>query len=417
MATVRIRGPLGRAPQQATLISGSVGDKARSVNGRPKSQPSLMAPEPIAETHTVAAKKKSPPWRDGEVNVYVFTDLPDETTDKTKEFLVDDLQKLEMDIDHTARAVFINGMGNTGQDNMESSCILSLLLMRPVISVYNRESDFWGDLGQCLRDKINFQGWPINPAQQFKKLAERENAKSLSAQIRLMQNILGTGRLGNRATASLFGVLAEGEGQDINTPIYAHSQGNLILSNALQALKIVKGKQALMGRKVYSYGSPAVVWPKEIEHYDHAFTFDLVSLLNVIPSWSISKLGWPDGTPNPFTHGFLWYLQEDAAFIINRFRVGGWGATLHLDEEKLAKELVSFGKNEQRLRRIFARLDKYHNSDVDDVAEIYVNLMKSGGYESTLKSMKLLVKDLIRYMEEGWTSSGEQAVIDYLKSL
>src|SRR5690606_12318613 len=102
IATVRIRGPLGRAPQQATLISRSVGDKARSVIGRPKSQPSLMAPEPIAETHAVAAKKKSPPWRDGEVNVYVFTDLPDETTDKTKEFLVDDPQKLEMDIDHTA---------------------------------------------------------------------------------------------------------------------------------------------------------------------------------------------------------------------------------------------------------------------------------------------------------------------------
>jgi hypothetical protein len=359
-----------------------------------------------------STRKTSAPEADGDVNLYVFTDL--DVTDQSQ--VVNDTEKVASDIDWGRRAVFINGMGNTGADNMQSSCSLSLLLLCPVISVYNRQSDFFGDVAQCLRDKLKFQAeWGERDA--FSKLTERHGATSNQAKISLMKDCLGTGRFGNKATASLFEVLAAGPGAGVEVPVFAHSQGNLILSNALQAVEIAVGGEPIKGKQVFSYGSPAVVWPSGIKHCDHAFTFDLVALLNVIPSWSISKVGWPDGTKWPFTHGFDWYLREDAAFIINRHRTGGWGVTVNMDEEGLAEELVTFGANERRLLKVFQRLDEMHNSDVDDVAAAYVSRLRSLNKSDALRDMKVLVRNLIRYMEEGWTSSGEEDLVKYLKSL
>lgn len=405
----RVPGPLGCAPagdDRLTEMDRKIHNAVSTVQLVP---PSFDAPQPT----DLNKRNTKPPFDDGEENLYIFNDLD---PIKAKAY-VDNLEKVRRDMDWSRRAIFINGMGNSGQDNKESSCVLSLLLMCPVISVYNRQDGFVGDLGQCVRDKLSFQVWPFNPKKAFEALAQQTGATTTEQRIKLMKSTLGTGRLGNMATATMFEVLAKGSGKEETIPIYAHSQGNLILSNALQAVKVVLGPKAIEGRQVYSYGSPAVTWPKEIEHYDHAFTFDLVSLLNFVPSWSISKVGWPDKTGNPITHGFAWYLQEDAAFIINRHRIGSFGVTVNMDEVGLAKELISFGVNEERLLRVFTRLDKHHNSDVDDVAVYYVKGMQQGGNKSRLKSMPRLVQELIRYMDEGWTSGEEKELIEFLKGL
>ncbi len=88
-------------------------------------------------------------------------------------------------------------------------------------------------------------------------------------------------------------------------------------------------------------------------------------------SFSISKLGgvW-------FSHGFKSYMTDDATFVVNRFRWGSLGLTASMDEKGLADALVQMGTNLPRVPRIFERLDAVHNSDVDDVAELYLEQVK-----------------------------------------
>ena len=88
--------------------------------------------------------------------------------------------------------------------------------------------------------------------------------------------------------------------------IFAHSQGNLILSNALQGIEAVDGRAAIAGRNVHSFGSPAVKWPKGLNHHEHGFTWDPVTwLAGIDASLSISKVGMPKGSLNPITHSFV----------------------------------------------------------------------------------------------------------------
>lgn len=92
-------------------------------------------------------------------------------------------------------------------------------------------------------------------------------------------------------------------------------------------------------------------------------------------------------------------------------------ATMSFDEEGLAKDLLN--KSTQTVLEVFQRLDEHFNSDSDDVAEIYVNLVRTRGGTSlqSLKNNRPLIQLLIKVMDEGWTSDGEQACIDFLRSL
>src|SRR5690606_18919655 len=105
----------------------------------------------------------TPPWKDGEVRVYRFTDID---SSKWKDY-VEDTHGITNALDNSRRAVFINGMNNSGEANLLSSMVLSLVQLCPVVSVYNRESDFWGDVAQCLRDKLKYQGQWGNPKKMF----------------------------------------------------------------------------------------------------------------------------------------------------------------------------------------------------------------------------------------------------------
>lgn len=354
------------------------------------------------------------PVEDGQVTLFEFTDLAAKKQGSLKNYL-DSLQRVQTDMDRTRRALFINGMGNSGDENKQASCVLSLLLMCPVISVYNKSEGFVPDLVECLREKIPFQAWTRSPQESFDLLAK--DARSPEERVDVMCKVLESGKYGNRAMASLFRELSLGDASDRDIPLYAHTQGNLILSNSLQAVKIALGPSAIQGRMVMSYGSPAIMWPGEIKQFDFAIEFNLASLLNIVPRWRVARLGWPSNAVNPHSHGFRWYLQEDAALIINRHRVGGMGITMNIDERALATELATFGHNEPRLLRVFHRLDSMHNSDVDDVANFYIDAMRKAKRDETLRLMPTLVRDLIRYLDEGWTTSGEKDRIAYLKGL
>jgi len=311
--------------------------------------------------------------------------------------------------DEARKVIFINGMANSGANHAESALALSWVQMCTVIGIYNKSTSGWQDFVQCIGDKNQFDGVSLSAKNSvgvrtfFAGQMPAEAARNALAR--------------NPAQVSAFNILRKPENR--KREIFAHSQGNLILSNALQAIAAVDGPAGLAGRIIHTFGSPSVNWPPGITKYEHGFTWDPVTwLAGFDSSWTISKVGMPSGSLNPITHGFLEYIKVDPAFIVNRFRWGSLGVTFSLDEEGLAKCIFGMGTNMRRVRPLFEHLAKSHPSDSDDVAVLYIALArKSPAIVTALKSDRPLVTLLIRILSGGWTGADEKKAIEFLKTL
>ena len=332
-----------------------------------------------------------PPQFDGDINTYESREA---------------VESRHFDAHRTV--TFVNGMNNSAADHVESALALSLVQMCKVAGVYNASAGGFQDFLQCVGDKNQFDGPFSFSAATKVTLGSLFGARTTVA---AAQRALSR----NRAQVALFDHLRK----DGNTrqEIFAHSQGNLILSNALQAIAAVGGPGALGGYRVHTYGSPAVNWPRGLAKLEHGFTWDPVTFLaGFDTSWTISKVGMPKGSLNPITHSFLEYLKCDPAFVVNRFRVGGLRITWDMDEEGLAECLAAMGTNTPRVRAVFEHLDARHTSDADDVAVLYVReVRKSPGLTAAVKADKPLVDLLVRIMDEGWTTDDEKAAMAFLQ--
>ncbi len=311
--------------------------------------------------------------------------------------------------DAARRVVFINGMGNSGSDHVESALQLSLLQMCTVIGVFNRSSGFISDLIQCVGDKNQFQGVSLSASNGLtvRRLIRGETSEQAA------RAILSR----NAAQAALFDVLLPVVTR--KWEIFAHSQGNLILSNVLQAIEAVQGAPGIAGRVVHTYGSPAVNWPKGIVKHENGFTFDGVNWLSGIDwSFTISKVGMPADSWNPFTHGFLEYMKRDPAFVVNRFRTGSFGVTLNMDEDGLAETLAAMGANLPRVRQVFVYLRSNHPSDSDDVAVRYVNLIRTRpAVVDALRRDRAMIALLRDILGGGVVFPSERRAIEFLGTL
>ena len=326
------------------------------------------------------------PTADGDINEY----LNPEIADKAK--------------DHV---VFVNGMANKGEDHKRSALALSLVRFAKVTGIYNKEEGLFWDLVQCLGDKNQFNGFSLSA----KNKVIWNNGVFEPQKVTIMRKAMTR----NKAQVALFDTLLKRGPCEI----HAHSQGNLILSNVLQALIAIKGDKALAGYKVYSYGSPTCNWPEGLVRAEMAYTFDPVSWLGGLDlSFTTSKLGMPSGSMNPITHGFMFYLQDDPAFVINRFRTGMWGMTFNMDEKGLAECLVAMRDNRRRVTNIFQYLKDHNWSDSDDIAMEYIKLVRRNrGLELFLQTTPELKKLLIELLDAGWTTSEQYEAIDFIKKL
>lgn len=308
--------------------------------------------------------------------------------------------------DASRTIMFINGMGNTGLDHARSALVLSYVQMCNVIGVYNKTGGFIGDLIQCVADKNQFNG-PIERAKIGFKNLIRSGVSENEARTDLSRN---------RAQVSAFNELI-GNTHGIYE-IFAHSQGNLILSNVLQALVAVRGAQFVGKFTVNTFGSPAINWPATVKRREHGFTFDPVSWLSGFDNtWTISKVGWPKDSWNPITHGFLEYMKNEPEFLVNRYRIGGLHVTFSMDEEGLAQALVDMSLNMARVKRVFLHLERHHNSDSDDVAEIYVRHIRSRPELAMAVKNSGLAEILQRILGSGVVFRGERRTIDFLQTL
>lgn len=92
--------------------------------------------------------------------------------------------------------------------------------------------------------------------------------------------------------------------------------------------------------------------------------------------------------------------------------------TFNIDEAGLAEGLVAMGINLPRVRRVFQYLYGHHQSNVDDMAELYVNNVREPTrIKQALRSDTQLVQLLIKSLDEEWTSKDEQKAIDWLNAL
>ena len=202
------------------------------------------------------------PSRDGEVNTY----------------------NLALSPVTIPRIYFVNGIRVIGSEHARTAAYLSLLVERPIVGVYNKTAgQYLGsvlDVGQCLLDytqnavaRLGSRGNQSKPAlvpddkiPEFLNRVDREFV------------------VWNKATVALFKELARNKGQ--RQLIIAHSQGNLITSNALFIMEQVFGAAGLQNIRVYSLASPSPAWPLGLRitnggggRQDNAFMNDMVALL------------------------------------------------------------------------------------------------------------------------------------------
>ena len=310
--------------------------------------------------------------------------------------------------------IFVNGMMNTPEDHMKSANALSLMLGVPVIGVYNKKDGFWRDLFQCITDKAQLTSMQTRNVhsndqwiQLYDALYQSEKAKRPTlTKAAYIHDLLN----GNAAAQSLFALLAAPGGM-LGTPIYCHSQGNLVTSNALTGVTMAQGVGAVQGLEVNSFGSPARGWPAGLRRVNNAYTFDPVSFLDLRMDWTSSKVGFKAA------HGFLNYVDQDGEFVVNRYRTGGWGMTVNMDEKGLAKFCATQGTNTRRLRSIFDRLEKAHWTDSDDIAVAYVDLLTDAQLAALNQTDPAFIAQLIRLMRAGVTTSDERSAIARLRAL
>ena len=318
---------------------------------------------------------------------------------------------------HQGRAIFVNGMDNTGENHAEAALALSLLQFRPVIGVFNQSGGTIVDIAQCIADKgvlsqvqsqavLSSAGWATAVD------AAYFIAKKIKPQLNKI-DFVGALIASNAATFALYRLLVNSS-QDFRrkTPIFCHSQGNLLASNALTAVALALGPQAILGIEVNSFGSPCRYWPAGINRTNFAFTLDPVSWLDLRMDGTSSKVGQLD-----FTHGFAFYMKNDAEFVVNRFRTGSLGMTVAMDEKGLVKFLLGIAGNTLRVHNIFKRLQKIHDTDSDDVALLFVQTATDAQLRMIKGRDPALFKLLTTLLKSGWTAADEQRAINRLAKL
>lgn len=326
--------------------------------------------------------------------------------------------------------IFVNGMLNDGAGHRQAAETLSLTIGAQVYGVFNRTDGGLADLWQCITDKFRFATVQSPDQKVYARVSmidadfdrrfatvEAGYQAVKAVQPGLSKDHYVASLLGpNAATKALYRLLLGRPGGMLGAPVHAHSQGNLIASNALTAVALARGADAIRGLEVVSYGSPAQGWPAGLRRVNNAFTFDGVGMLDGTMDLSSAKVGYKFAHGLPAIHKFRYYAEHDAEFVVNKFRTGGWGMTVNMDEKGLARFCAQLGNNTERLRRIFDRLEQVHFTDSDDVALEYCRSKSDAELAELARIDPLLVAQLIRLLKSGYVSAGEEAQIGRLQA-
>jgi len=247
--------------------------------------------------------------------------------------------------------IFVNGMqGNPLKFKMQA-CAIAAATGGPVIGVFNEAGTSflkpylpaigaavggpWGalvgtvvsavdvltDLVECATDKVQSTDWD-----QVKTWYKKNTGVP---QIQIESEMIKNLSKYNRAAGALLELLLRPGFEDAR--IVAHSQGNIITCNAINAVAAVRGNQAIKNMKIHAVASPVVFWSEagslgqDIVKL-HAFSNDLVAWLGMnVTLEAADKMVKPVAdkdtelarsyvaTKNSFhwfTHNFYAYLEK-----------------------------------------------------------------------------------------------------------
>lgn len=187
------------------------------------------------------------------------------------------------------RIHYVNGIQTDGTSHARTAALLSILTERPVWGVYNATGGFARDIGQSVLDYIQNAGARAGKG----KLTPDQNVP-IHEIPQLIDDVIKRSLIWNKGTVSLFrSLMLNIQSQQM---VVAHSQGNMLTSNALFIIEKVLGSQALGKIRVYSLASPSPGWPLGLRHtnngggrQENAFMNDLVALLR--PHNMLAKAG------------------------------------------------------------------------------------------------------------------------------
>jgi hypothetical protein len=179
---------------------------------------------------------------------------------------------------------FVNGIRVLPLEHATTAAYLSLLIERPVWGVHNKTAG--QKLGSVMDGLQSVGDYAQNAIARTSSSRNRNTQRTISDDEvqRFLSKVEKDYWVWNPATMGLFKELVINR----NKPqmIIAHSQGNLITSNALFVLEDLLGSHALRQIRVYSLASPSPAWPLGLRttnggggRQDNAFMNDMVALL------------------------------------------------------------------------------------------------------------------------------------------
>ena len=134
--------------------------------------------------------------------------------------------------------------------------------------------------------------------------------------------------------------------------------------------------------------------------------------------------GWADFQRTWLNAPTLTKERDPAVDLINQhctsIQLGDMNfKTMNMEEELLAKAILDEHPIQMDVvYDVFYRLDNHYSSDADDVASIYIKLVKEksgSAVEQALKRHKKLVALLVSVLDSGYTTGNEKSLIQYLQ--
>ncbi|MFI3187709.1 MAG: hypothetical protein QX198_17175 [Methylococcaceae bacterium] len=224
------------------------------------------------------------------------------------------------------RLVFVNGIMNTPEDHRNACVDLMDATSCEVLGVYNQTGFDKPEQLTSIYEAVNVKGKSLND---LSNLID-DVLECASDQVGLVARALGyTGNSPNKCTNSLLNLLLFNAANWPNKPlcIVAHSQGNLITSNALMLYSaLISGKKTTKNdyiKKmlakgspaciyVFSVASPAISWPTnhfiDVGNYWHRW--DPVTAFSIGRNMQGSDSGQGAVTDRSSSHSFSSYLEN-----------------------------------------------------------------------------------------------------------
>jgi hypothetical protein len=230
--------------------------------------------EPALATVTKTGKD---PKEDGDINTYITS--PCQWT-----LLIENAGKIEKRVASRGKrksnqpVLYVNGIKGSEKKHRQQALMTSAFSGGPVEGVFNKSEGMPRDFDQCINDKRTSSEFMAVKGKIGGLVDSFADFVGLGGKESIAQSWVEASISDNPATLALFRkLLTPGYSQ---ATVVAHSQGNIIAANALNAVAALRGKEAIAKMRVVAVGSPVVFWSNVKNVHSFGFKNDAVALMS-----------------------------------------------------------------------------------------------------------------------------------------